>query len=246
MFNTDLSITKVLVEHPQAPQAMMMKNAFGSTPLHFALAHPSVSQSIDVVKTLSSHGGIDVKDNSLENSLHIAAKNTRCPPTLIDFLLMKNGRLAEEQNRSGKSPLHFAVQYQENKEVVKCIIDGFPMGLQVRCKLGNMPLHDAARCNASKSIVSMLLDEFPAALHYQNKFGDYPIHCAAQHSSPQIVQLLVDALPSSIIFLNGEGKDPLDAAMTRKASQEILAILQSSLGSWIKQASDGEGWGFST
>ena len=112
------------------------------------------------------------------------------------------------------TPLHRAVMYNENAEVVKALLKG-GADPNARVKWKYTPLHQAAVHNENPEVVKALIDA-GAALDVQTLHSEStPLHLAAQsNDNPEVVKALIDA-GAALTAWNKKGKTPLQVARRR-------------------------------
>jgi hypothetical protein len=77
----------------------------------------------------------------------------------------------------GNLPIHSAVEYYSEPEVIKYLITSFPTSVEIAWTCdGNLPLYSAARYNCFDETRSLLLQLFPKAVSIKNEKGMTPLH----------------------------------------------------------------------
>jgi len=120
---------------------------------------------------------------------------------LINDLILLGANLDWQDEKYGKTSLHWATQYWGNVEIVRMLIDA---GADVNLKdnNGDTPLHVAAKYGRVE-IVRILINA-RANLDVQNNHDETPVHYAAMNGNPGIARMLIDAGADETI-LNDEG-----------------------------------------
>ena len=86
-------------------------------------------------------------------------------------------RIVEVEDNEGNFPIHVAVEYYSEPEVIKYLIKSFPASVKnPRSCDGNLPLHLSARCNCFDESRALLLQIYPEAVSMENKALMTPLH----------------------------------------------------------------------
>ena len=95
------------------------------------------------------------------------------------------------QKLLGETPLHSAVKYNDNPEVIKALITT-GADIHAQANDGSTPLHDAAKHNMNAKVIKALLDT-GAEVNALDVLGNTPLHSAAEsNENPEIIQVLLD------------------------------------------------------
>ncbi len=224
LFNAPLEIGNILVAHPSSSKTRLMKNSFGSTPLHLAAAHPKVSlQTIQLLSTLTHASALDAMHRT---PLHIAAQNTHISEKVMRSLIQSNPLACNKESDGGYLPLHMAVHCLGRVEVIHELVDSYPAALERESILGDTPLHKAASNNASADVIKLVLHKFPNAIYAQNNMGDLPLHCCAstKNSNIDVIRILLEAWPQGASLQNRSGNCPLHYLVKHRNEKEMDAI----------------------
>jgi hypothetical protein len=74
------------------------------------------------------------------------------------------GSILEHFDSEKQLPLHTAIQYYAPCDVIKYLIERFPLGTREQMVWGYLPLHCAARWGCSELVMDALLESFPEAV----------------------------------------------------------------------------------
>lgn len=112
------------------------------------------------------------------------------PDRLQQFL--DAGARVSVSNKKGWTPLHSAVRYSTDIDVVKVLLDA---GAQIDAtnNSGDTPLHWAARANPDEQFTRLLIDA-GADVNARDNFGWTAVLTAAEgNSNPKVIAALLDA-----------------------------------------------------
>jgi len=157
-------------------------------------------------------------------------RSTSSPIEIIQQIL-NIGRDVNERDRSGRTPLHYAVciVHQSAPEIVKFLIEkGASVG--IKDELGRTPLHSAilVESDYALKIVQILLEKSAREnINQTDRLGWTPLHLAVQNErrlAPEIVRLLITK-GAKIEIKDASGKNPLHSAIENQ-SKHTLEIVQ--------------------
>lgn len=165
---------------------MQQTTALFLTVLIVALTLPGVSRADDsqLVEEWSSI------QTTTDRDLQRAWWQTTTSERLRRFV--RAGVNVNLSNKKGWSPLHSAVRYSNNIEVVEVLLEA---GAEVGAtnNSGDTPLHWAARANPDERFTQTLIDA-GADVNARDKFGWSAVLTAAEgNSNPQVIATLIDA-----------------------------------------------------
>ncbi|XP_041355392.1 uncharacterized protein LOC121373015 [Gigantopelta aegis] len=199
-----------------------LPNKSGNTPLHLAIQHGSVETAHWLVEKGAQ---IDIHNENGEIALHLAAKNTTfvCENNRsLAFIehLVQNGTDINQQDNSGNTTLHFAVQYWISKRVQYLLKKGAKVN--IKNLSGYTPLHFAAS-HWQMSIVEHLVAK-GADINLQNESGDTPLHIAAKNDLNKIKYFVKHG--ADINIKNEKGCTPIHIAMEYKSLKIVRYLVE--------------------
>ena len=156
-------------------------------------------------------------------------------PLEIIQQMLDNGRDVNERDRSGRTPLHYAVciVHQSAPAIVRFLVEkGASVG--IKDELGRTPLHSAALVESDYAleIVRILLEKKAYDnVNETDQLGWTPLHFAVRNereSAPAMVRFLIQK-GAMVEIRDASGKNPLHGAI-EKQSNHTLAIVQLLLG----------------
>jgi ankyrin len=170
---------------------------------------------VPIAELLLEYGAtFEYSRSFLPFSALLAAKSPEMVELLLDFG-------ADLQRRDGwrHTPLHFAAQ-SERLEVVRLMLDLWPLGVRAENRDCATPLHLAA-ASGSLEVVRLFVDRSPMGLWAGNLKLDTPLHVAARAGRPEVVKLLLERWPEGVSSKNEKWHTPLHLAA---ASGDIEAV----------------------
>ena len=237
-----------------------VKDKNGRTALELAYANQSAWASILVKQLLAKGAHKEELDPSNAVRIHTAGgsylqqpgKSESEAPVLPAVMtcslsspleligqLLDNGRDVNESDRSGRTPLHYAicVVHPSAPEIVRFLLDK-NASVTIRDELGRTPMHCATsiESNYALEIVKILLDSTADDIvNEKDRLGWTPLHFAVgnQHeSAPEIVRFLL-AKGAVVGTTNASGKNPLHGATENKSScsLDIVRLLLDQVSS---------------
>ena len=227
LFDAPVHLIEHLLTHPSAAKAQMIRNGFGSTPLHIAAAHPKVH--VDMLKVIASMNSTTALDNKSQTPLHVCVQNRHATSRIIKCLIDINPLACNKSSDKGYLPIHLALKSKSSMDVLYALIDAFPVGLEKLTENGDTALHIALDNNANRSVIHLILEKCPTLIFKPNDFGNLPLHCALlnekKRCSEDIIQMLLKFWPQSPSFQNKMGDSPLHCAVKRANSLKIVELL---------------------
>jgi hypothetical protein len=91
------------------------------------------------------------------------------------------GSILEHFDSEEQLPLHTAIQYYASCDVIKYLIEKFPLGTREEMVWGYLPLHCAARWGCSESVMDALLESFPEAVVRKDEMKLAPFELILSH-----------------------------------------------------------------
>jgi ankyrin repeat protein len=227
LFDAPVDLIEHLITHPSAVKAQMVRNGFGSTPLHIAAAHPKVR--VDMLKVVASMNSTTALDNKSQTPLHVCVQNRHATSAIIKCLIDINPLACNKGNDEGYLPIHLALKSKSHMDILNPLIDAFPVGLEKLTHNGDSALHIALENNSNESVIRLILDKCPTLIFKPNHLGNLPLHCALlsdkKGCSEDIIQLLLKLWPQSPSFQNKMGDSPLHYGVKYMNSLKIVELL---------------------
>ena len=131
--------------------------------------------------------------NSLhENSVGSSDHWEDTTEELVQSLIKENSEdLAKPDRENGYLPIHYACFYNTDLEVVKCLVEAHPAGLEHQSHAGWLPLHLAAMMNQDH-MIDYLVQVLPQSLNTADKSGKTALDYALRYvRTESICRLLV-------------------------------------------------------
>lgn len=172
----DFSVVKNLLV--LGPEALVMQNRNGDTPLHLLLASKALQQPDDI--------------KTMRNAVTAAVE------ALTAFLGMAKD-MALKQNVNGLTPLHVAIANHCPKGILLKLLIAVPKAVTIADNDGMNSLHYVASFGVqSWTFVEQLITAYPELIHQQTIHGDTPLHLLIANTSlayfPGMSQTLCKAL----------------------------------------------------
>ena len=203
-----------------------IKGQLNTTLLHWAV----LNKDIEVLKILLENGAHkDVRhyDSYETTPLHRAALNVN--EAIIKLLASDEVELDKDLDKriwkSGKTPLHWAVQSNPNLEVIKYILDskGDIASEDEDCKT---PFHIAAEFNTNVEVMKLLFEKDDQGLDKVDTVFKTPLHYAAKcNSNTDIIKFLaVNGNKKNLKKIDTEYKTPSAYLVENKGIAECLPL----------------------
>ena len=117
-----------------------------------------------------------IRDGAYPLHMAIAAS---APKEVIQLLLEGSSDVLLKTNKLGETPLHLALKYMVEDEIVFEMIKMAPQSLNIPEKThGNTPVHMAASAGCSVEVAKALLAVWPDGIHMANADGLRPMEIA--------------------------------------------------------------------
>jgi hypothetical protein len=131
-------------------------------PLHFACLH---CPQLDIIQLVTQKypPALKHQDSFCRTPLHYASFGKALPPT-FDFLLKEYPEAAEVGEIHGWTPLHVAVKMGCSYNILKLLVEIYPMGLGGRTKKGATVVHIARNFHGPDSTMEAQLYALQSAL----------------------------------------------------------------------------------
>ena len=180
------------------------------------------------------------RDEDEEIPLHKAARSNG-EPEVVRILAgrMEMEDVGNVRDRYGRSPLHLAVQDNENPAVTEALLD-VGSNLNIVDSNGQTPLHVAVQSRKSGDVVSMIVRHLVgegANLEARDDEGNTPLYMAARRSEFEVIQYLLDsgADPNSLGRYQGV---PLHVAAAGNADPRVIDLLARDIENVVDQDGD--------
>ena len=228
---TPLHCAAVFHQHPEITELLLNRGAdpdartlIGRTPLFKAAQH---NESLPVIQALLKAGS-NVNAQTYDTGitpLHNALSGDNENPA-VARLLLKAGADVNATTKGGATPLSYAVEFTEDLETIRALIDRDAEAINWRGDYGGNLLFLAAAFNRNPAVTRLLL-EAGVAVNLADNSGLTPLHSAAQVNNPAIVQTLLDA-GANVDALDHIGWPPLHhAAFNNDNPGVIQALLEA-------------------
>jgi len=148
--------------------------------------------------------------------------------TKILHLLQKEPQVANQKDKLGCTPLHYACSTNASLEVVSALLNAWPDAAKQTTKFNSTPLHYACTNNASLEVVSALLDVYPDATKVKDDSGGcLPLHrvCFGRDPKLNIVSALLHVWPDAAKETTACGNTALHFACSNKEPLEVVSAL---------------------
>lgn len=209
----------------------------GSLPLHAALRHGSPFEVVSALLKAFPKGA-QQKDKDEMLPLHYALQIDRKRKDKIKILTELLDAYPDGAKRScdGEYPLHIALEYGGNLEIVRKLIDLYKKGVEKKNFDSCYPLHVALKNGASVEVVQDLINLFAGATRHADDQGFLPLHYAAKFgASLDVVKVLCKSNTQGISEETENGEIPLYLAVSsahnyNKPEQVVTLLLEKSQG----------------
>ena len=142
----------------------------------------------------------------------------------------------QQVDSDGNLVLHCACEHkQPNPEVIKLVMEAYPLGLQKKDKDGNLPLHSALEVGdvMPADIIEEMLKLYPGACLVADRDHNYPVHCCfheCKESLEKKAMMVIDAGPKALAEKSRKLKQYLlfHAVQSRRYSDQLVAKLANA------------------
>jgi len=180
-------------------------------------------------------------DRHGDTVLHFAIKNKAKSAIVTKLVEMEPRALGIRNDIQNNTPLHLALQFNRNIEVVGKMINAGSSVLQNTNIDGDTPLHVAIKNNASRDIVTTLViananvlgikNSIFLANEQQRRAADTPFSLAIKGSySLDVVRLLVDHNKAVLSCPDVHGETPVHAALRNKMYGHVKFMFETAGG----------------
>ena len=204
----DFSVVKNLLV--LGPEALVMQNNNGDTPLHLLLASKALQQPDDI------------------KSLRLAV--SAAVEALTAILGMAKD-LALKQNVNGLTPLHVAIANHCPKSVLLKLFSTVPKAANVTDNDGMNSLHYVAAFGVqSWTFVEELISAYPKLTYQQTIHGDTPLHLLIANTSLAYFPGISQALSKALTYNNSRHTMKLLTVLSRENGQHQPILVQNAHG----------------
>ena len=208
---------------------------------------PAPTRHSSVSRPIKDDGGGTEEISPRQRCQTMPAAVTHSTSSPLDLIqqILDNGRNVNERDRSGRTPLHYAVciVHQSAPDIVAFLIEkGASVG--IKDVLGRTPLHSATMVESDYAlqIVQILLKERAYDnVNEMDQLGWTPLHFAVRNerkSAPEIVRFLINK-GAMVEIKDTSGKNPLHGAIENQSNQ-TLEIVQLLLAKTTRGASTND------
>jgi len=180
-------------------------------------------------------------DRHGDTVLHFAIKNKAASAIVKKLVEMEPRALGMRNDIQNNTPLHLALQFKRNIELVGQMINAGSSVLQNINIDGDTPLHVAIKNKASRDIVSTLViananvlgikNSIFLANEQQRRAADTPFSLAIKGSySLDVVRLLVDHNKAVLSCPDVHGETPVHAALRKKMYGHVKYMFETAGG----------------
>jgi Ankyrin repeats (3 copies) len=130
---------------------------------------------------------------------------------------------------TGMSPLHFACERKPPSEVVRLLMEAFPVAILTRAMPGGcLPLHIACTWGGSADVVKILLAADPGSARIKDELGNIALHSACFSGADlHVTEALVQCDAKTVLARNHQGSRPLDICkrLRHENRRTVMALL---------------------
>lgn len=157
-----------------------------SYPLHIACSIALNQGQIEVIKLLIRKcSTILLFDDNKSTPLHLLCEHE--PPIKLIRMIFrredKSNNIATSKDNEGRLPLHVALDYEANEDVILFLMNKFSRGARHKQSVNkdnedanNLPIHIAVSRGCSKRVLCSLLKENPESVAVRGEYNDTPLH----------------------------------------------------------------------
>ena len=237
-----VEIIKFLVSKPECDKEA--KDQFGDRPLHIAC---EFTGNLELVGHLVEVAGCDINGKGQDNytPLHIACRNNLFG--IVKFLTSKSECNFEIEDSDGNRPLHLAIKFSGNPDLVTYLTDktccgidamGFNGGtflhrtcdVEAKDRDGNRPLHLACAFINNINLVKHLVEVARCDISASGVQGYTPLHFACHHGQLDIVKYLTSQPECDLEAVDDDGRRPLHVACTFSNNLDLVIYLVEVCG----------------
>lgn len=164
----DISVLECLIT--AAPEALLLRNKVGDTPLHlFVTSHAASVSSL--------------------SSIHPTPELSRTSLKALTKLLDNLGEteISEMKDILGSTPFHSALTSPTDESILSALLDRCPSVCKVEDGKGMIPLHYvAAFLITPVAIVKNMISIYQYGLCHKTKDGDTPLHILVRNSADDV------------------------------------------------------------
>jgi ankyrin repeat protein len=201
-------------------KAHLMRNEFGETPLHYAVANYGRLDPASMVMQEFKRD-VNEQDEQGRTQLHHAAANGHLECILI--LIQEFNLDVNAQDDHEKTPLHYAID-KGHLDCVRVLVKWYLTNEHsMRNKFGETPLHYTA-ANGHLECIHVLIQEFNLDVNAQDVCRRTPLHHAAANGHLHCVRILIEESKLDVNAQDDKLKTPLHYAID-KGHLECVRVL---------------------
>jgi Ankyrin repeats (3 copies) len=206
--NDSVDVVRYLAK--KRPEALLLQNKDGYTPLHLAV-HSTSCEDVVSLLTAKEPAATAQVDHLGRTPLHIACSEVEEPSlAIVQDLTEVYATVATVKAADGSWPLWSVLGYKPERveEIVKDLIVSNPEGASIRHDVSNeMPLHKALKNNHELIVVRDIVRANPEALLLFDRDGNLPLHIAVEcHYNLAMIKMLVNKGPGAVEKKNNRGE----------------------------------------
>lgn len=230
--NCQVSAVKLeaLLSYVEDPQAVLVRNQFGGTPLHSAANHNAVIGALQVlvdanprILTITTHEGL----HAIAALWHSYIQTI---PGYMSVAKILKGESIEDAHfaRFWNKAMYLATAYY------RVVVDPTEQG-------DDCALHGMLKCNVALNMFKVALAFHPILAAAVDINGNLPLHRLLRDrpyrlKEREAIQALLDKYPQATSVVNDEGQVPLTIALLHKIpwanGVDALIAVDSSAASW--------------
>lgn len=193
----------------------------GATPLHCAVESGRV-RNVERFKLIGNFTGLNAFDHLGDTPLHTAVKTGA---STIVKLLLTWGAAVDPSDKSGWTPLHWAVAQSPSAPDVVALLLKHGASVNAPDSIGNTPLHVAVT-GGNIDAVRHFFATPGVDINAKTKDGITPMHRAIEGGDLEIIELLATQKQIGINATDAEGFSPLHIAVLMKFEAAIKLLLE--------------------
>jgi ankyrin repeat protein len=204
----DFSVVKNLLV--LGPEALVMENTNGDTPLHLLLASKALQQPDDI--------------KTMRNAVSAAVE-------ALTAILGMAKDIALKQNVNGLTPLHVAIANHCPKSILLKLLVTVPKAATVADNDGMNSLHYVASFGVqSWTFVEQLITAYPELIYQQTIHGDTPLHLLIANTSLAYFPGMSQALSKVLTYNNSRHTMKLLTVLSRENRENQPILVQNAHG----------------
>ncbi|KAJ4752281.1 Ankyrin repeat family protein [Rhynchospora pubera] len=202
------------------PNLSQRVNNYNESPMYIAVMRGFV----DVFKQLWESDRSSHKGPYDDNALHAAVRNANIE--IIEAIMKKRPELAKEKNKSGHTPIQYAVDRNQTSVISKMLQHDLSLGYLVNGNHEGNPLLVSAASRGHVDVATEIIKHCPDA-PYQNRAGLTILHQAVLEGHIKYVEFILQnrQLDKLINMRDAYGKTALHYAVKNCNPKIVRALL---------------------